>query len=34
MLKHILLIKPCFQCGTHPEEILALSRAIHMWQKI
>lgn len=30
MLKHMLLIKLCFQCGTFPEEIPVLYRAIHM----
>lgn len=30
MLKHMLLIKLCFQCGTFPVEILVLYRAIHM----
>lgn len=32
--KCILMIKPCFQYGTHPEEILVLSRATYMWWKI
>lgn len=30
MLKHKLLIKLCFHCGTFPVEILVLYRAIHM----
>lgn len=30
MLKHKLLIKLCFQCGTVPVEILVLYRAIPM----